>query len=81
MSAVTPTSRTTPVHDLFLVKMHVSMQNRSAPYQNRMHLPFLEGLKNNLQENGIQREIRFQQRHEQIFKNCSVVTSEPISGV
>lgn len=80
MSPVTPTSRTTPVHDLFLVKMHVSMQKRSAPYQNRMHFPLLEGLKNKLQENGIQREIRLQQRHEQIFKNCSVVTPEPISG-
>lgn len=41
MSAVIPTSSAVPITDLFLVKMHVNMQNRSVPYQSQMCSPFL----------------------------------------
>lgn len=50
MLAVTPTSSAVPILDLFLVKTHVNMQNRSVPYQSQMHSPFLEVSQNNQQK-------------------------------
>lgn len=48
-----------PATDLFLVKMHVNMQNWSVPYQSQMCSPFLESFQNNLEKMEIQGTILF----------------------